>query len=100
MLDANMSGNSNGHTSNLSALQIFTTTDGAQMVNSFDAKGILQLNGTLAYNMNAGGQNNVITTATGSGKFDMVMYVPVSDFNLNDKYVVLYFAGQGTGGFE
>lgn len=100
MLDSNQPGNSANHTFNLSAMQIFTTNDGAQLVNTFDANGILQLNGTLAYNMNVPGQNNVITTATGSGKYDMVTYVPVSDFNLADKYVVLYFAGYGNGGFE
>lgn len=101
MLDANQSGESN-HTFTLTQLQIFTTNDGAQMVNTFDKNGILQLDGNLAYNMNIGGgnANSVITTATGSGKYDAIVYVPVSDFNLNDKYVVLYFAGQGNGGFE
>lgn len=99
MLDANQSGASN-HTFTMTGLQIFTTNDPAQMVTTFDANGVLQLNGTLAYNMNASGTNSVKTTATGSGKYDMVMYVPVSLFNLADKYMVLYFAGQGNGGFE
>jgi hypothetical protein len=100
MLDANQSGASN-HTFTMTQLQIFTTNDGAQMVNSFNQNGVLQLNGSLAYNMNAnGGTNSVITHATGSGKYDAILYVPVSNFNLNDKYVVLYFAGQGNGGFE
>ena len=63
---------------------------------AFNPDGTLPL-GTLAYNLNPGGgtTNSVITTATGSGKYDAIVYVPVSDFNLNDKYVVLYFAGQG-----
>src|SRR5438270_7705063 len=99
MLDANQSGASN-HTFTMTGLQIFTTNNGSQMVNTFDSSGVLQLDGHLAYNMNAGGQNNVITTATGSGKYDAIVYVPVSDFNLADKYVVLYFSGQGNGGFE
>jgi hypothetical protein len=97
MLDANQS----SHQFPLTQLQIFTSNDGSQMVNTFDKNGVLQLNGTLAYNLNAGGgSNSVLTTATGSGKFDMVMYVPVSDFNLNDKYMVFYFGGDGNGGFE
>lgn len=100
MLDSNESGHGSNHQFTLTQLQIFTTNDGAQSVTTFDSNGVLQLNGTLAYNMNANGQNNAITTATGSGKYDMVLYVPVSLFNLNDKYVVLYFAGVGNGGFE
>jgi hypothetical protein len=47
-----------------------------------------------------GTTNSVITTATGSGKFDAIGFVPVSDFNQADKYVILYFAGNGNGGFE
>jgi hypothetical protein len=43
-------------------------------------------------------------TATGSGIFDAIMYVPVSDFNQSDKYVYLYMAGgdhiRATSGFE
>src|SRR2546430_16792266 len=51
--------------------------------------------------MNAGGTTiTVVTTATGSGKYDAVVYIPVSLFNLSDKFVYLYFAGQGNGGFE
>jgi hypothetical protein len=100
MLDSNESGSVSNHKFTLSALQIFTTNDPAQSVTTFDSNGVLQLNGHLAYNLNSPTTNNVITTATGSGKYDMVMYVPVSDFNLSDKYVVLYFAGQGNGGFE
>lgn len=100
MLDANQSGASN-HTFTLTQLQFYTTNDPAQTTTTFNADGTLPL-GHLAYNMNPGGgtTNSVITTATGSGKYDAIVYVPVSDFNLNDKYVILYFAGQGNGGFE
>jgi hypothetical protein len=100
MLDANQSGGSN-HTFTMTQLQFYTTNDPAQTTTTFNADGTLPL-GHLAYNMNPGGgtTNSVITTATGSGKFDAIVYVPVSDFNLNDKYVILYFAGQGNGGFE
>ena len=42
----------------------------------------------------------MLTTATGSGKYDAIVYVPVSDFNRTDKFVYLYFAGAGNGGFE
>jgi hypothetical protein len=33
-------------------------------------------------------------------KYDAIVYGPVSDFNLNNKYAYLYFAGNGNGGFE
>jgi len=100
MLDANQSSGSN-HTFTMTQLQFYTSNNGAQTTTSFNADGTLPL-GHLAYNMNVGGgtANSVITTATGSGKYDAIVYVPVSDFNLSDKYVILYFAGQGNGGFE
>ncbi|MFL6513947.1 MAG: hypothetical protein ACJ8M1_02880 [Chthoniobacterales bacterium] len=99
MLDANQSGGSN-HTFSLTQVQIYTSNDPAQTTTAFNADGTLQL-GHLGYNMNIGGTNNsVLTTATGSGKYDAILYVPVSDFNLNDKFVTFYFAGQGNGGFE
>ena len=100
MLDANQSGASN-HTFTLTQLQIYTANSPNLLPMSLNPDGTIAL-GTLAYNMNPGGAttNSVITTATGSGKFDAFLYVPVSSFNLNDKYVYLYFAGQGNGGFE
>src|SRR5882762_1517055 len=103
MLDANQSGASN-HTFTLTQLQIYTSNNGAQTTTTFNPDGTLAFDSSthLAYNMNPGGgtANSVITTATGSGKFDAIVYVPVSDFNLSDKYVILYFDGQGNGGFE
>src|SRR2546423_4762808 len=99
MLDANQSGTSN-HNFTLTQLQIYTANSGSLLPMSLNSDGTIAL-GNLAYNMNAGGTNNtVITTATGSGKYDAVVYIPVSLFNLSDKYVYLYFAGQGNGGFE
>ena len=99
MLDANQSGLTN-MTFTMTQLQLYTANSGSLLPTSLNADGTINL-GTLAYNMNAGGATNtVITTATGSGKYDAILYVPVSDFNLNDKYVYLYFAGQGNGGFE
>jgi hypothetical protein len=100
MLDANQSSGSN-HTFTMTQLQFYTSNNGAQTTTTFNPDGTLPL-GHLAYNMNIGGgtANSVITTATGSGKYDAIVYVPVSDFNLSDKYVILYFAGQGNGGFE
>jgi hypothetical protein len=97
MLDANQS----SHTFTMTQLQFYTSNDPAQTTTTFNSDGTLPL-GHLAYNMNPGGgtTNSVITTATGSGKFDAIVYVPVNDFNLADKYVILYFAGQGNGGFE
>src|SRR5260370_5010853 len=100
MLDSNQSGTPSYHTFTLSQLQIYTSNNGSQTTTTFNPDGTLNL-GTLVYNMNPGGTtNNVITTGTGSGKYDMVTYIPVSLFNLSDKYVTLYFAGNGDGGFE
>jgi hypothetical protein len=100
MLDADQSGQSN-HTFTLSQLQVYTGNNPAQTTTTFNPDGTLAL-GNLAYNLNPGGgtTNSVLTTATGSGKYDLIVYIPVSDFNLADKYVTLYFAGQGNGGFE
>ena len=100
MLDANQSGGSN-HTFTLTQLQLYTSNNPAQTTTAFNADGTLPL-GTLAYNMNIGGgtDNSVITTATGSGKYDAILYIPVSNFNTSDKYLYFYFAGQGNGGFE
>jgi hypothetical protein len=100
MLDGNQSGSTN-HTFTMTQLQIYTSNNGSPTTTTFNPDGTLPL-GTLAYNLNPGGgtTNSVITTATGSGKYDAIVYVPVSDFNLSDKYVILYFAGNGNGGFE
>jgi hypothetical protein len=100
MLDANQSGQS-GHDFTLTQMQVYTSNSGSQTTTSFNADGTLPL-GNLAYNLNPGGgtTNSVLTHATGSGAFDAVVFIPVSDFNLSDKYVTLYFAGQGNGGFE
>src|ERR1044071_572340 len=103
MLDSNQNGNSyTQHVLDMTALQIFTTNDPNQTTESFDSKGILQLNGTLVYNMGTG--NSVLTTATGSGKADMFMYIPFSLVQTGEKYLVLYFAFgneiPADGGFE
>ena len=99
MLDANQTGGSN-HTFTMTQLQIYTANSGSLLPTSLNSDGTIAL-GNLAYNMNSGGASNtVITHATGSGKYDAIVYIPVSLFNLSDKYVYLYFAGQGNGGFE
>jgi hypothetical protein len=100
MLDANQSGASD-HTFTMTQLQFYTSNNPAETTTALNADGTLSL-GNLAYNMNPGGgtTNSVITTATGSGKHDAIVYVPVSDFNAAGKYVYLYFAGHGNGGFE
>ena len=100
MLDANQSGQSN-HTFTLTQLQFYTSNDPAQTTTAFAVDGTLPL-GHLAYNLNIGGgtDNSVITTSTGSGKFDAIVFVPVSFFNATDRFVYLYFAGKGNGGFE
>ena len=103
MLDSNQNGNSfTEHVLEMTALQIFTTNDPNQTTESFDSKGILQLNGTLVYNMGSG--NAVLTTATGSGKADMFMYIPANLVQTGEKYLVLYSAFgndiPADGGFE
>jgi len=100
MLDADQSQGTN-HTFTMTQLQFYTSNNPAQTTTTLNSDGTLPL-GTLAYNMNIGGgtDNSVLVTATGSGKYDAIVYVPVADFNLNDKYVYLYFAGAGNGGFE
>ena len=100
MLDSNQSGRSD-HQFTLTQLQFYTSNDPAHTTTAFGPDGTLPL-GHLAYNMNIGGgtENSVITTATGSGKFDAVVFVPVRFFNPTDRFVYLYFAGKGNGGFE
>jgi hypothetical protein len=108
MLDSNQSGNS-GHSFTLDRFQIYTSSDPSITSETFstDGTGLRTLPlGHLAYTMNNndGTGGYVLTTATGSGKYDMFTYVPVSDFNPSDKYVYLYMAGgdnlQANGGFE
>src|SRR5437773_9989348 len=97
-LDANQSGASN-HTFTMTQLQIYTANSGSLLPTSLNADGTIAL-GSLVYNMNAGGTTNtVVTTATGSGKYDAVVYVPVSLFNLSDKFVYLFVACHGNGRF-
>src|ERR1700720_4327839 len=85
MLDANQSGASN-HTFTMTQLQIYTANSGSLLPTALNADGTIAL-GSLVYNMNAGGTTNtVVTTATGSGKYDAIVYIPVSLFNLSDKF--------------
>lgn len=105
MLDSNQNGNSfTEHTLEMTALQIFTTNDPNQTTESFKPGGILALNGTLVFNLDANGNNSVLTTATGSGKADMFMYVPLSLVQTGELYLVLYSAFgndiPADGGFE
>ena len=109
MLDANQSGHT-GHQFSLDRLQLYTSNSGSLTTEAFstNANGVRVLDlGHLAYtlNMNDGTSGDyVITTAVGSGHFDAIMYVPVANFNQNDRYVYFYF-GSGdhiatSGGFE
>jgi hypothetical protein len=105
MLDSNQSGNSfTEHTIEMTSLQIFTTNDPNQTTESFTAGGILALNGTLVYNLDATGDNTVKATALGSGKANFFMYIPVSLVQTGELYLVLYSAFgndiPSDGGFE
>ena len=101
-LDSNQAGNSyTEHEIDMTKLQIFTTNDPNQTTESFNGAGVLQLNGTLVYNL---GDNIVKMTAKGSGKADMFMYIPASLVQTGELYLVLYSAFSQsvvtTGGFE
>ena len=109
MLDANQSGGQSGHDFSLDRFQIYTSNNPAITSTTFstNASGVQVLPlGHLAYTMNNnnGTGDYVVTHATGSGKFDAVVYIPVMDFNQSDKNVYLYM-GSGdnilaSGGFE
>jgi hypothetical protein len=93
----------------LDGLQLYTSNNSSITATAFntDGTGLRTLPlGHLAYTMNNndGTGAHVLTTATGSGKFDMAVFIPVSNFNLADKYVYLYMASgtnsPSNGGFE
>lgn len=105
MLDSNQSGNNYPqHQISLDALQIFTSNDPNQTTTTFTAGGILALNGTLVYNLDATGNNAVIATALGSGKADLFLYLPAELVKTGELYLYLYCAFGNTdpasGGFE
>ncbi len=109
MLDSNQAGNTfSQHNLSIDQLQFYTSNSPAQTTTTFNPDGTLAFDATthLAYTLNIGGtsSNHIYTNATGSGIADMYAYIPVSDFLLTDKYVILYFfAGTdfaSTGGFE
>jgi hypothetical protein len=100
-LDSNQAGNSyTQHEIDLTKLQIFTSNDPSQTVTTF-TNGILDLSGTLVYNL---GDNVVKATAQGSGKADFFMYIPVSVLATGEQYLYLYCAFGNSipsiGGFE
>jgi hypothetical protein len=102
MLDSNSDGQSyTQHELDMVKLQIFTTNDPNQTTTTLNSTAILQLNGTLVYNL---GNNVVKMTALGSGKADMFMYIPVSLVQTGEQYLVLYSAFGNSivnnGGFE
>jgi hypothetical protein len=100
-LDTNQAGGALAHEITLTKLQIFTSSDPNQTVTTFDSNGILQLNGTLVYNL---GNNQVKATALGSGKADFFMYISTSILQTGEQYLYLYSAFSGVagvnGGFE
>jgi hypothetical protein len=107
LLDANQNGPSQ-HSFTLDRLQIYTSNDPNLTSETFSLNSGIQTLplGNLAYSLNPndGTGSYVVTNATGSGKYDAIVYVPVSDFTQSDKYVYLYMAGgdntKTTGGFE
>lgn len=88
----------------LDDVQIFTSSTGNQHPTAFDANGVLEISGNLAYRLDAGGVNNEVVLNYningGSGQGDMDLLVPVSAFGAvdpNSTYVYLYsiFGGMG-----
>jgi hypothetical protein len=105
MLDSNQSGKAfTEHQIDMTSLQIFTTNDPNQTTESFTPGGILALNGTLVYNLDATGDNTVKATALGSGKANFFMYIPADLVKTGEQYLVLYSAFgndiPSDGGFE
>jgi hypothetical protein len=104
-LDSNQSGGSfTQHEIDMVKLQIFTSNDPNQTTTTFDSNGVLQLNGTLVYNLDAKGDNTVKATALGSGKANFFMYIPVGMLGTGEEYLYLYSAFGNSipsqGGFE
>jgi hypothetical protein len=105
MLDSNQSGNAySQHTISLDCLQIFTSNDPNQTTTSFTSGGILALNGTLVYNLDANMDSAVLATALGSGKADLFLYLPADLVKTGEQYLYLYSCFGNTivsdGGFE
>jgi len=105
MLDSNQSGNAySEHMISLDCLQLFTSNDPNQTTESFTSNGILALNGTLIYNLDATMDSAVLATAKGSGKADLFLYIPVSLVQTGELYLYLYSCFGNTiisdGGFE
>lgn len=86
----------------LDEVQIFTSSIGSQSVSTFTG-GVLDINGTLVYQLDSGGDNEIVLNYNlngGSGQGDMVLLVPVSAFGAvdpNSTYVYLYSAFGGMG---
>jgi hypothetical protein len=105
MIDSNQSGNAySQHTISMDSLQIFTSNDPNQTTESFNAQGILQLNGTLVYNLDATTDSAVLATAHGSGKGDYFVFLPLDLVLTGEQYLYIYTAYGNTivsdGGFE
>ena len=102
MLDANQSGGGAGRFG-LDRLQFYTSNDPAQTTVVINPNQTLNL-GNLAYNLDLQGDNSIITHSTGSGKYDLIAFIPTANFNQADSFLYLYFASGDTiaasGGFE
>jgi hypothetical protein len=91
----------------LDEVQIFTSSQDGQSVNTFgtiQAAGVLDISGNLVYQLDAGGDHEVVLNYNingGSGQGDMVLLVPVSVFGVvdpNTTFVYLYSAFGGLQG--
>jgi hypothetical protein len=105
MIDSNQSGNAySQHTISMDCLQIFTSNDPNQTTESFNANGILALNGTLVYNLDASMDSAVLATALGSGKGDYFVFLPLDLVLTGEQYLYIYTCYGNTivssGGFE
>jgi hypothetical protein len=105
VLDINESVGQGENYLSLDAVQIFQSAIPNQSVQTFGnlhGAGVVDINGTLAYNLDSNEDNVVLLDYSfgfGSGSGDMNLYVPVSAFGTGD-YVYLYshFGGAGVVG--
>lgn len=93
LLDNNQSGSLGGTEISLDEIQIFQSGLANQSVETFTS-GIVDLTGSLVYQLDAGGDNTVIidsaVSSSGSGAANMYLYVPNSVFIHSLDYIYLY----------
>jgi hypothetical protein len=96
-INENVQGPGDNEFLSLDEVQLFQTSIGNQNVTSFAAgdPNIIDINGDLVYDLDSNADNVVLLNYLfehGSGSGDMNMYIPVSAFDGEGEYVILYSA--------